>query len=329
MNQYYEEAGHLTQKTARGIAPPKSSYLKRLWLDIVRSRQLYVLFALPLLYFIVFKYIPMAGVQIAFKNYRAIDGIWNSPFVGLAQFERLFSTYQFTRIVKNTLIISVYSLLVGVPFPMILALSLNYVRNRRFKKTVQMVSYAPYFISTVVMCSMILQFLSPRTGFINQLISALGGAEINFIGNPEMFSSIYVWTGLWQGVGYSSIIYLAALAGISPELHEAALMDGANVFQRIWHIDLPGILPTAVILLIMNTGQLLNVGFEKVLLLQNPLNLRTSEIIDTYVYKMGLSGNVPNFSFATAIGLFKSVVGLILITSVNALAKRVSSTSLW
>lgn len=329
MNKYYEEAEHLTSKTARGIASPGSSYLRRLWLDIVHSRQLYVLFALPFLYFIVFKYIPMAGVQIAFKNYRAIDGIWNSPYVGLAQFERLFSTYQFTRIVQNTLIISVYSLIIGVPFPMILALSLNYVRNRRYKKTVQMVSYAPYFISTVVMCSMILQFLSPRTGFINQMISALGGAEINFIGNPEMFSSIYVWTGLWQGVGYSSIIYLAALAGISPELHEAALMDGANVLQRIWHIDLPGILPTAIILLIMNTGQLLNVGFEKVLLLQNPLNLRTSEIIDTYVYKMGLSGNVPNFSFATAIGLLKSVVGLILITSVNALAKRVSSTSLW
>ena len=315
--------------TDKAVVRNRSVYFKNLQRDVFRSWQLYVLFALPLFYFVLFKYVPMFGAQIAFKHYRAVDGIWGSPFVGFAQFERLFSTHQFTRIIQNTLILSVYSLVVGFPFPIILALMLNYARNRFFKKSVQMVSYAPYFISTVVMCGLILQYLSPRTGLVNQIIVFFGGTDMDFMGNPELFPSIFVWTGLWQGIGYWSIIYLATLASISPELHEAALMDGANVLQRIAHVDLPGIIPTAVILLIMNTGQILNVGFEKVLLLQNPINLRASEVIDTYVYKMGLSGNVPNFSFATAIGLFKSIVGFALIITVNAVARRVGETSLW
>lgn len=303
--------------------------MRRFWLSASRSRQLYVLFLIPLVYIVLFKYVPMFGIQIAFRDFNAISGIWNSPWVGLKHFKRLFSTYQFQRILTNTLTISLYSLIASLPFPIMLAIGLQYTRNAGFKKLVQMVSYAPYFISTVVMCGIILQFLAPRTGLVNLIVMALGGESVDYMGRPELFPSIYVWSGIWQGTGYGAIIYLAALSGVSPELHEAAIVDGANVAQRIWHIDLPGIAPTIIILLIMNVGQILNVGFEKAYLLQNTMNQRTSEIIDTYAYKLALSSSTPNFSFSTAVGLFKSGVGLFLIVTVNAIAKKVGDSSLW
>ena len=303
--------------------------MHRFWLNANRSRQLYVLFLIPLIYIVLFKYVPMFGIQIAFKDFNAISGIWNSPWVGLKHFKRLFSTYQFQRILTNTLTISLYSLIASLPFPIMLAIGLQYTRKTGFKKLVQMVSYAPYFISTVVMCGIILQFLAPRTGLVNLIVMALGGESVDYMGKPELFPSIYVWSGIWQGTGYGAIIYLAALSGISPELHEAAIVDGACVAQRIWHIDLPGIAPTIIILLIMNVGQILNVGFEKAYLLQNTMNQRTSEIIDTYAYKLALSSSTPNFSFSTAVGLFKSGVGLFLIVTVNAIAKKVGDSSLW
>ncbi len=298
-------------------------------LDLKKCWQLYALFLLPLIYVIVFKYVPMYGAQIAFKDYKFTLGINASPWAGFKHFHRFFNSHEFWNLMSNTLGISIYNLVAGFPFPIILAILLNYARSDRFKKTVQMVTYAPYFISTVVMVSMVLQFLSPRVGIINVVREALGLERINFMGVPDYFKSIYVWSGIWQGTGYGAIVYLAALAGIDPSLHEAAIVDGANKVQRIRHIDIPGILPTAVILLILNTGQILNTGFEKILLMQNPMNMRTSEVIDTFVYQVGLASQTVNYSYPTAVGLFKSVVSLFLIIIVNKIAKRLGGSSLW
>ncbi|MBJ6359937.1 ABC transporter permease [Paenibacillus sp. GCM10012307] len=291
--------------------------------------QLYVLIALPVLYIIIFKYVPMYGAQIAFKDFVVSKGIWDSQWVGLKHFIRFFNSYEFGRLMKNTLLISLYSLIAGFPFPIILALSLNMVRNRFFKKSVQMVTYAPHFISVVVMVGIVFELLDPRHGVVNMILQALGMDPINFLGSPGLFKSIYVWSGIWQSVGFSCIIYLAALSGIDPSLHEAAVVDGANKWRRIWHIDIPGIMPVAIILLILNTGSMLEIGYEKVLLMQNPLNIRTSEIIDTYVYKVGLLSQAMNYSYSAAIGLFKSVIGFVLIYSVNKIAQKTNETSLW
>ncbi|MBM7583370.1 multiple sugar transport system permease protein/putative aldouronate transport system permease protein [Caldicoprobacter guelmensis] len=307
----------------------KESELSRLGMRFSKCWQLYVLFLLPLIYIITFKYVPMYGAQIAFRDYRFTEGIVNSPWVGFKHFERFFRSHEFWKLIKNTVGISLYNLAAGFPFPIILAIMLNYARSERFKKTVQMVTYAPYFISTVVMVSMVLQFLSPRVGIVNVIRELLGLERVNYMGVPEYFKSIYVWSGIWQYTGYGAIIYLAALASIDPTLHEAAIVDGANKFYRVWYIDLPGILPTIVILLILNTGQILNTGFEKILLMQNPLNLRTSEVIDTFVYKVGLASQTINYSYPAAVGLFKSVVNLFLIVTVNRIAKKIGETSLW
>ncbi|MDQ0113215.1 ABC transporter permease [Paenibacillus harenae] len=297
--------------------------------QVLQRWQLYVFVAPAVLYLLVFQYFPMYGAQIAFKKYVVTKGIWGSPWVGLDQFIRFFNSYDFWRIMGNTLGLSIYELVAGFPLPIILALSLNYVSRQFFKKSVQMITYAPHFISTVVMVGMILQFLDPRTGIVNMLLGAIGLEPINFMGKAELFKSIYVWSGIWQNMGFACIIYLAALSGIDPALHEAAVVDGASKLRRMWHIDLPGILPIAIILLILNIGQILNIGFEKVFLMQNPLNIRSSEIIDTYVYKIGLVSQASNFSYATAIGLFKSVVSLLMLLSVNKLAKKAGQASLW
>lgn len=301
-------------------------------LDVKRFKknwQLYIIFLLPLIYIIIFKYYPMYGAQIAFRDYNIAKGIEDSQWVGFKHFKRFFRSYEFKRLIKNTLGISLYSLVASFPFPIILALCLHYANNEKFKKTVQMVTYAPYFISSVVMVSMILQILAPRTGIINNIRVLLGKSRVDFMGKPELFKTIYVWSGIWQGTGYSAIIYLASLTNIDQVLHEAAIIDGASKWQRMWYIDLRGILPTAVTILILNCGQILNVGFEKILLMQNSLNLRTSEVIDTYVYKVGLASNTVNFAYPTAIGLFKSIVGLFLIVIVNEIAKKVGENSLW
>lgn len=299
--------------------------------NIRRCWQLYAMLALPLLWLLLFAYIPMWGVQIAFRDYRTrcgFAGIVDSPWVGFANFERFFNSFNFWPILQNTLILNVYSLVTGFPLPIILALSLNYIGRRWFKKTVQLVSYAPYFISTVVIVGLLFQILS-TTGLVNQLLGLFGVDPVYFMSNPAYWKSIYVWSGVWQTVGFSSIIYLAALAGVDPSLHEAAILDGANKLQRIRDIDLPGILPVAAILLILTMGSLLSTGFEKVILMQNSLNLGTSEVIDTYVYRVGLASQIPQFAYATAIGLFKSVVGLVLILSVNRIAKKMNAASLW
>lgn len=303
---------------------------KRPWPEELKINwQLYVLVLLPMVYIIVFRYIPMYGVQIAFRKFIAVKGIMGSPWVGLKYFKKFFASYQFERVLVNTLAVSFYQLLAGFPFPIILALALNNAGSERYKKTVQMVTYMPHFISTVVLVGMIIQFLSPRVGVVNKMIVLAGGASRDFMGIPEYFRHIYVWSGVWQNAGWSTIIYIASLSSIDPSLHEAAIVDGAGKFRRTLHIDLPGILPTAVILLIMNMGRIMNIGFEKVFLMQNPLNLRTSEIISTYVYKVGLASARSDFSYSSAIGLFNSIINFILIVSVNQLAKKTGETSLW
>lgn len=294
--------------------------------QIKKHWELYIIVFLPVLYIAIFAYGPMYGVQIAFKDFIITKGINGSPWAGFKYFEQFFNTYNFWRLIGNTLGISAVSLLVGFPAPIILAIGLNEVKNSAFKKTVQMVTYAPYFISTVVLVSMMIIFLSPQ-GMINRIFQLMGAEPRNYMGEAQLFWWIYALSGIWQGAGYGAVIYLAALSGIDTQLHEAAIIDGANKVQRIWHIDIPGIMPTIIILLILNAGQIMNVGFEKVFLMQNPLNLRTSEVISTYVYKTGLVG--AQYSFATAVGLFNSAINLILIVTVNQIAKRVSETSLW
>jgi putative aldouronate transport system permease protein len=313
-----------TEVLVREGSNTKNTLLKK----VKNSWQLYVIFFLPLVYIIVFHYIPMYGVTIAFKNFNPVQGILGSPWIGFDHFVRFFQSYEFKRVLLNTLVLSFYQLLAGFPFPIILALAINYVNKKHFKKTVQMVSYAPHFISVVVMVGILLVFLEPR-GPINSLLNLLGFESINFMGNPDNFKSIYVWSGIWQNIGFGCIIYLAALSGVNQSLHEAAVVDGATKLQRIWHIDIPGILPIMIILFILDMGSILNVGFEKVLLLQNPLNLRASEVIDTYVYKVGLVSAVPNYSYAAAIGLFKAVIGFIMIITVNKIAKKVGQENLW
>ncbi len=297
------------------------------WRWARKNWDLYLIVLLPLAYIIIFAYIPMYGAQLAFKDFNPACGIRGSPWVGLKHFLDFLKGYYFVRTIKNTVGISLYGLLAGFPFPVILAIALNEMASLRFKKTVQMVTYMPYFISTVVMVSIIFQILNARIGVANEILKALDIMPVDFMGKSELFKSIYVWSGIWQGTGYGAIIYLAALSAVDPTLYEAAIVDGATKLQRIWHIDLPTILPTTVIIFILNMGQIMSVGFEKVYLMQNPLNLSSSEIISTYVYKVGLLGG--NFSYSTAVGFFDSVVNFVLLITVNGAAKRLGQASLW
>lgn len=296
---------------------------------ILKHWQLYLLVLLPIVYVIMFRYVPIWGSQIAFKNYSLGKGIQDSPWaVPLTKyFIKFFKANQFKLLLGNTLGLSLYNIAAGFLPPILLALGLNYARSKRFGKTVQMITYMPYFISTVLVVGIVTQMLS-MNGPVNTLIKRLGGSPVLFISRPEWFKTIYVFSGIWQGTGYNAVVYMAALAAISPELHEAAIVDGANMWQRVWHVDIPGILPTAIILLILSCGKVLTVGYEKVLLLQNLQNMRTSDIISTYVYRIGL-GEGMQFSYSTAIGLFQSVVSLLLLTVVNRISRRVSDTSLW
>jgi putative aldouronate transport system permease protein len=301
----------------------KSSMYKR----FMKSWELQLIILLPLIYLILFKYFPMYGVQIAFRNFSPRKGILKSPWVGFTHIIAFVKSYYFTRVISNTVGISLYQLIVGFPFPIILAIMLNEARNRRFKKTVQMVTYMPYFISTVVMVSIIFQVLNPRFGILASMLQVFGIKLNNLLGVPGAFKTIYVVSGVWQQTGYSCIIYLAALSAIDVSLHEAAIVDGATRVQRIKFIDIPGILPTAIILFILRIGRMMNVGFEKVFLMQNPLNLRTSEVIATYVYKVGLVG--ANYSFSAGVGLFRSIINLLLLVLANKIARKIGETSLW
>ena len=296
---------------------------------VAKNWELYLILVLPVVYFIIFRYIPMYGAIIAVKDYSITQGIFESEWVGLENFRRFFNHFDFVRIFMNTLTLSLYNLFVGFPFPIVLAIALNGMRSRRFKNSVQMITYAPHFISVVIIAGMIIQFLQVRGGIVNIILQAIRVEPVNSLGGSAWFQTVFVFSEIWQSTGYAAIIYLAALFSISTELHEAAIVDGANKWQRVWHVDIPGILPTVVILLILNVGRLLFVGFEKVLLLQNPLNISRSEIIQTYVYKVGIAATIPDYSYGAAVGLFLAIIGLITIVTVNRIAKAIGKESLW
>ena len=293
-----------------------------------KSYMLYI-FLLPAVIMVaIFCYAPMYGVLMAFQNYSPSKGILGSPWVGFEWFERFFNMPRFWQILGNTLTLSVYSLIVGFPIPIILAVLINSVESNRFRRVTQTVTYMPHFISTVVLVGMITVFLSPRSGFLNHMLEMFGAAEDTYyMGVAEYFPHIYVWSGVWQDMGWNSIIYLAALTGVDQALHEAAQVDGATKLQRIWHIDLPAIIPTMVILLILNVGSIMSVGYEKVFLMQNDLNIMSSEVISTYVYKIGLTQQ--QFSYSAAIGLFNNVINFILLITVNKISAKLSGSSLW
>ncbi|MFC9334251.1 ABC transporter permease [Arthrobacter sp. NPDC057009] len=304
----------------------KNSFSLRLK-RIFRAWQLYVLLAPAVLYILVFKYWPMYGVQIAFKNYNPVDGFTDSPWVGLTHFIRFVNSYQFGQVVGNTLWIAILGLLVAFPIPIILALLVNQLQSEKFKKFTQTVLYSPAFISTVVVVGIMFVLLSPRSGLVNNAIQLAGGEPVFFMGSAEWFRPVYVISDVWQNAGFSMIVYLAALAAIDPALHDAAKVDGASNLQRIRHIDLPGIMPVVTILFILAIGNLLNVGFEKALLMQTPLNISSSEIIQTYVYHAGLQQ--AQFSYSAAIGLFNSLLNLALLLVFNTIARRANQATLW
>ena len=297
----------------------------------IKSRwQLYLFLLVPVIYILVFQYYPMTGIQLAFKKFNITKGIWGSEWIGLENFKRFFSSYYFERTVKNTIRISLYSLLAGFPLPVIFALMLNSMRNQKYKKFVQRITYFPHFISTVVLIGMVMQIFNTRIGIYGIVYRAITNEyPMDIMGKAAAFPHIYVWSGIWQSLGWDSIIYIAALSGVDAELHEAARIDGASRFKRILYIDLPSIIPTIVMLLILKSGSLMNVGFEKAYLLQNNLNIVTSELISTYSYKVAFNTVGSDFGFSTAVTLFNSVINLILIITVNKISKKVSDTSLW
>jgi multiple sugar transport system permease protein/putative aldouronate transport system permease protein len=283
-------------------------------------RGLYLLAAIPIGYVIIFNYIPMYGVLMAFKRFQPRLGVWGSPWVGIYNFQRLFNSPNFFSILRNTLVLSLYGLAAGFPFPILMALCINHFLLKRFTKVVQTVTFAPHFLSAVILVGFIGQILSLRIGAVNLLLKALGFEQINFMGIANLFPHIYVWSGIWQNTGYSAVIYISALVAVDPSLHEAAIIDGSTLWQRVWYIDLATIRPIIVIMLILSMGGILGTNFEKAYLLQNPLNTETSEVISTYVYKVGLASTRPDYSFGTAIGLFQNVVGVILTLTVNKIA---------
>lgn len=294
--------------------------------SIFHDWRLYVLMLPSLVYLFIFAYIPMYGVQIAFRDFSPRKGIWGSEWVGLEYFKRFIEYPNFKFLMMNTLRIGLYSL-ATFPCPIIFALMLNEVRSSKFKKSVQMISYIPHFLSTVVVCSMVTLFFNQKTGVVNAIIEFLGGTRTDFLTKASYFEDIYVWSGVWQGLGFGAIIYIAALASVPMEQIEAARIDGATRLQIIWHVNIPYILPTIIIMLIFSCGGILGVGFEKILLLQNDLNLSRSQVISTYVYEIGIRGG--QFSYSSAIGLFNTIVNVTILAIVNEIARRFGETSIW
>lgn len=305
----------------------QSAHSKPIRLKLYEARYLLLLLLPGLIFYAVFQYGPMYGILMAFKNYRGSSSIWAAEWVGLQWFEEFFNSFYFWRLLRNTLLISLYNLIFGFPIPIIFALILSETRNAHFRKIVQTVSYLPHFISVVVVVGMLHIMLSTTNGVVNNLIRASGGQSINFMGESEWFRPLYIGSGIWQSFGWNSIIYLAALTGIDPALYEAAYMDGANRLQKVLHVSLPGIMPTMVILLIMQLGRTMSVGYEKIILMYTPATYEVADVISTYVYRRGIVNG--QFSFSTAVGLFNSVVNMALLVAVNALSRRINDVSLW
>ena len=296
-----------------------------------RDWRLYVFMLIPLIWVIIFCYAPMFGAQIAFRKYQPRLGIWDSPWVGFYQFKKFFNSYQFSRVMMNTVVISLYTILCSFPLPIIFALVLNSTRSHKFRTVTQTIVTMPHFISVVVLVGILLQIFNSRTGVYGTLMESITGAyPEDLFSKPANFRHMYVWSGVWQQFGWNSIVYIAALAAVSPELHEAAQIDGASRFQRMLHVDFPAILPTITIMLILRMGSVMTIGFEKVYLMQNSMNLTASEIISTYVYKVGLSSaGTTDLSYSTAIGLFNSAINLVLISVTNFIARKLDGNGLW
>lgn len=306
---------------------PETRRKSTLWRRIWAAKYLYLMFFPVLLYYILMRYAPMGGLAIAFKKYNAFLGFSKSKWVGFKYFEQFFNSIYCGRLIRNTLLINLYDLVFNFPASIILALLLNEVRQPKFKKVTQTITYMPYFISSVVLASMVVQFLSPSTGIINNLIVALGGESHYFLVDPGSFRGVYTLMNLWKNVGWNSIIFLAAISGINAELYEACTVDGGGYLRKMWHITLPGIIPTIVVLVIMRLGHMMDAGYETILLLQNNANLETSDVIGTYVYRRGLKEG--DYSYATAVGIFQSVIGFVLVVSSNFLSRKFSDNSLW
>ena len=317
----------MKEPSTAGTPKSVSGHQKTLGARLGECYQLYVFLLPALLLVLLFQYGPMYGLQIAFKDFNGMLGIWGSPWAGFKNFLRFLKSPSFWQVLGNTVGISLYDLLIGFPVPIVLALSLNEVKNKTFKKIVQMITYAPYFVSVVVVAGMLLLFLNQSRGVVNHLAAAFSLSRTSFLTEPGWFKTIYVASNLWQHAGWGSIIYMAALAGVDPTLLEAATIDGASRMQRIRHINMPVLYPTITVLLILRVGQLLQVGFQKILLIQNPLNQSASDIIQTYVYRVGLIGG--QFSYTAAIGMFNNIVNLALLVIVNEIAKRTRESSLW
>ncbi|MBO5069454.1 MAG: sugar ABC transporter permease [Roseburia sp.] len=305
----------------------KPRFIHLLGKEIRKNYILYIMIAPVVAYYIIFHYWPLYGLQIAFKDFIPKQGFWRSPWVGFKHFERFFSGYNFWTLIGNTLKLSIYGLLASFPIPIFFALLLNYLPGKKFGKLVQMVSYAPNFISMVVLCGMVKIFFFPETGVINQIIMALGGESVDFLSRPKFYRSLFVWSGVWQTMGFSAVMYISALSGVDYEMHEAAIIDGASKWQRIRYVDLPSIKPTIIIMLIFALGGIMGVDYQKSLLLQNSLNMPVSDVLSTYVYRVGLLDS--DYGYSTAVGLFNSVCNVILLLTSNAIVKKKTSTGLW
>lgn len=313
----------LTAEEITSAPQVKSRYVRS---RIKRSRFLYLIFFLPFCYYVLFYYWPMYGIIIAFKDYNIAKGITDSPWAGVHHFQKFLFDPYFWKLVRNTIMINVYELIFAFPAPIILALLLNELKSVKMKKFTQSVSYLPHFISTVVVCGILVNFLT-TDGLINQIIVWFGGEPIQFLMKPEWFRTIFVGSGIWQSMGWGSIIYLAALTGVDEELYDAAKIDGANRWRQLLAVTLPGIAPTISIMLILNIGRLMNIGYEKIILLYNGSTYETADVISTYVYRRGLLGS--DFSYGTAVELFQALIGLVLLVSANRLSRKISETGLW
>nr|WP_248930774.1 ABC transporter permease subunit [Paenibacillus hamazuiensis] len=315
------------QQQRAGInAASRLSYAAVLKKDFRKNKFIYLMGLAGIAYYVIFKYVPMYGALIAFKNYIPTKGIMGSPWVGFKHFIDFFNSYYFIRVLRNTLLINLYELLFAFPAPIILALLLNEIRLTFFKRLVQTVTYLPHFVSMVVICGMIVDF-SQKAGLLNTIIAWFGGEKENLLLNPDLFRPIFIGSGIWQGVGWGSIIYLAALSSIDPQLYDAATVDGANRWQQMRHVTIPGMMPTIVILLILQIGGMMNVGFEKIILLYNPQTYETADVISSFVYRRGILE--ANYSFSTAVGLFNSAVNFMLLIVANRLSRKINETSLW
>lgn len=311
------QKSHCVKETNRAL------FLKR----IIKYREMYLLFLIPFVYLIIFKYVPILGNVLAFRKYSASAPLFGTRWMGLTYFKMLFEDVNFYNRFLNTVVLSIENLVIGFPIPIIFALLVNEIKNKNAKKFIQTVSYLPHFISIVVVVGFINKLLSPNAGAINMLRLNLGMNSINYIAKPEWFRTIYIVSEIWQNMGWNAIIYIAALSGVDSQLYEAAMIDGAGRWKQTVHVTIPGIMPTIVITLIMSVGSMLAIGYEKVLLLMNNLNKETADIISTYVYRLGIVDS--NYSYSTAVGLFNAVVGLILVCSANYVCRKVSDTSLW